>query len=65
MKNLIQFATVLFLLVQTIGYSQEKNTENIVKKQEVSSTIKIDAKKLKKFVNFQLQVMQMCIQIAL
>ena len=50
MKNLIQFATVLFLLVQTIGYSQEKNTENIVKKQEVSSTIKIDAKKLKKFV---------------
>ncbi len=34
MKNLIQIATVLFLLVQTIGSSQTKNKETMSKKQD-------------------------------
>ena len=48
MKNLIQLATVLLLLANTIGYGQAKSTNTDSKKQE--SEIKIDAKKLKKFV---------------
>ena len=48
MKNLIQLATVVLLLVHTIGYGQAKSTNTDSKKQE--SEIKIDAKKLKKFV---------------
>ncbi len=34
MKHLIQFTTVLFLLVQTIGFSQTTTTETSSKKQD-------------------------------
>ena len=64
MKNLIQLTTVLFLLVQTTGYSQTKSTETISKKQEVKTTI--STKNLKKFIgeylleeaNFTLEIVQ-------
>lgn len=36
MKNLIQFTAVLFLLVQTTGYSQTKPTETVSIKQDTS-----------------------------
>ncbi|WP_400074871.1 hypothetical protein [Winogradskyella sp. R77965] len=48
MKNLIQITTVLFLLVQTIGYSQVKNSETISNKQDTK--IEIDNTTLKSFV---------------
>ncbi len=71
MKNLIQITTVLFLLVQTIGYSQTKNTDTISKKQdtilkEQSTKIEIDTMTLKSFVgkylleeaDFELEIVQ-------
>ena len=71
MKNLIQFTTVLFLFVQTIGYSQTKNAKNISKIQDTivkteKATTKIDTKNLKKFIgtyelveaNFTLDIVQ-------
>lgn len=71
MKNLIQLSVVFFLLVQTIGYSQTKNTKTISKKQD--TTLKkqnkkatISTKNLKKFIgkylleeaNFTLEIVQ-------
>jgi CubicO group peptidase (beta-lactamase class C family) len=55
MKNLIQITTVLFLFIQTIGYSQTKNTETISKKQTTNlknqnTKTKIDTKILKEFI---------------
>ena len=71
MKNLIQITTVLFLLVQTIGYSQTKNTETISKKQDSilkqqDTKIEIDTTTLKSFVgkylleeaDFELEIVQ-------
>ncbi len=71
MKNLIKITTALFLLVQTIGYSQTKKTEPISKKQEIiqkkkNKSTKIDTKNLKKFIgtyelaeaNFTLDIVQ-------
>lgn len=46
MKNLFKITTVLFLLVQTNGFSQTKET--IVEKD--STEIKIDTTKLKDFI---------------
>lgn len=48
MKNLIQLATVFFLLVQITGFSQTKSTESITKKQNAKAII--SSKNLKKFV---------------
>ena len=48
MKNLIQITTVLFLLVQTIGFSQAKKAETISKGQSAKS--EIDTVKLKSFI---------------
>ena len=54
MKNLIQFTVVLFLLAQTIGYSQTKDTETIPEKQ--IAKIEIDTANLKYFVGTYLLV---------
>jgi hypothetical protein len=43
MKNLIQIATVLFLLIQTIGFSQTKST--VTKAIEKETILKKDIKK--------------------
>jgi len=48
MKHLIQLSTVLFLLVQTMGYSQSTNAETNAKKQE--ATVQIDSEKFKPFI---------------
>lgn len=48
MKNLIQITTVLFLLVQTMSYSQTKENETTLKKN--STEIKVDTTKLKDFM---------------
>lgn len=66
MKNVIQIATVLLLLVQTIGYSQTKNTESTPNKQDVivqkeSTKTEIDIKKfigtyLLEEANFTLEI---------
>jgi hypothetical protein len=71
MKNLIQFTTALFLLVQTIGYSQTKNTKTISEKQDntlkkQNKETKISNKNLKKFIgkyileeaNFTVEIVQ-------
>ena len=71
MKNLIQFTIALFLLVQTTGYSQVKNTEAISKKPDTSSEnqnakAKIDTEKFKNFIgkyllveaDFELEIIQ-------
>lgn len=71
MKNLIQFTTALFLLVQTIGYSQTKNTKTISEKQDTTlkkqnKETKISTKNLKKFIgkyileeaNFTVEIVQ-------
>lgn len=55
MKNLIQIATVLLLLVQTIGYSQTQNTESTSNKQDTvlkkeNTKTKIDTEKFKGFI---------------
>ena len=49
MKNLIQLATVFFLLVQITGFSQTKNTEPITKKQNAKEII--SPENLKKFID--------------
>ncbi|EDP72345.1 hypothetical protein FBALC1_14627 [Flavobacteriales bacterium ALC-1] len=54
MKDLIQITTVLFLLVQSIGFSQEKNTEVISEKQ-ITET-QVDTTNLKSFVGKYLLV---------
>jgi hypothetical protein len=64
MKNLIQLTTVLFLFVQTFGYSQTKNSETTSKKEKTVTTV--DTKNLKKFIgeyvleeaNFTLEIVQ-------
>ncbi len=71
MKNLIQFTTVLFLLIQTIGYSQEQNTETMSKKLDTISKVQniqteIDTEKFKSFIgtyllveaDFELEIVQ-------
>jgi hypothetical protein len=71
MKNLIQITTALFLLIQTIGFSQAKSTETISKKQDTilkqqDTKIKIDTTTLKNFVgkyllieaDFELEIVQ-------
>ncbi len=71
MKNLIQFTTVLFLFIQTIGYSQIKKTDAVSKKETTivkkeNTSTKVDTKNLKKFIgeylleeaNFTLEIVQ-------
>lgn len=48
MKNVIQLTTAILLLVQTIGYSQTKNSETISKEQN-TETVK-DTTKLSSFI---------------
>jgi exopolysaccharide biosynthesis protein len=63
MKNLIQLSIVLFLLVQTVGYSQTKKPKTNSKQNSIT---KIDTKNLKKFIgkyfleeaNFELEIVQ-------
>ena len=63
MKNLILLSTVLFLLVQTTGFSQTKNT---VTNSKQNSMKKVDTKNLKKFIgkyfleeaSFDLEIVQ-------
>lgn len=63
MKNLIQLSIVFFLLVQTVGYSQTKNSKIDTKKNEIAQ---ISTKNLKKFVgkylleeaNFELEIVK-------
>jgi hypothetical protein len=55
MKNLVQITTVLFLLIQTITYSQTKNAESIPNTQDTilkkdNTKTKIDTAKFKKFI---------------
>ena len=50
MKNLIQITTVLFLLIQTIGYSQTKKTDTISNKQDTNLKQEIDTEKFKAFI---------------
>lgn len=55
MKNLIQIATVLFLLVQTNGYSQTKSANTIPGKEEITlkthtDKTEINTVNLKKFI---------------
>ncbi len=64
MKNLIQITAVLFLLVQSIGFSQEKKTE-ITSEKEIAET-QVDTNQLKNFVgkyllveaDFELEIVQ-------
>ncbi len=70
MKHLIQFTTVFFLFIQTIGFSQTNKTEVISKKQDTvlkkETKTYISTKNLKKFVgtytlveaNFTLDIVQ-------
>jgi hypothetical protein len=68
MKNLFQITTVLFLLVQTIGFSQTKETDVSSNTQDASTenastSTKFDAKKfLGKFylaeANFALEIIE-------
>jgi len=55
MKKLFQITTALFLLVQTIGYSQTENTESVSNKQDTmlkkeNTNTEINTKELKKFI---------------